>query len=197
MIGKILEFLGTNEYNCYLTSTDHSNYRYGIYPEYKSNRSSTKPTHYHLLRDYLVNCHGAEVIYGQEADDALAQAQESITPTIIVSIDKDLDQIPGLHFNFVKGLLYEVSEVEALRSFYRSLLTGDRTDDIPGIPGIGPVRAGRIIDPLLTEKEMYGRILEEYQKAFKESASDLLTRNAALLYIRKKEGQGWVVPTGE
>src|ERR1017187_9281820 len=75
MIGGILKFLNTNEYTCYLTSTDHSNFRYDIHPEYKANRKTTKPTHYDLLRDYLCNIHGAEVVYGQEADDALAQAQ--------------------------------------------------------------------------------------------------------------------------
>jgi DNA polymerase I len=205
MIGNILSFLGTNDYNCYLTSTDHSNYRYDIYPEYKANRSTTKPTHYHLLRDYLINNHGAEVIYGQEADDALAQAQirwydksKTYDNTCIVSIDKDLLQIPGTHFNFVKGLLSEVSALEALRCFYRQILTGDLpTDNIPGIRGLGPKTASKIIDHLNTERAMFEACMESYKKSFGESAKKLLDRNAQLLYIRTREGQGWVEPTGE
>lgn len=197
MIGNILSFLGTNDYQGFLTSTDHSNFRFDIYPEYKANRIAKKPTHYHLLRDYLINNHGAEVIYGQEADDALAQAQEFITPTVICSIDKDLDQIPGMHFNFVKGLLYEVSPIEGFKSFYRSLLTGDRTDDIHGIVGIGTIRASKLIDHLTTERAMFETCVEAYKKSFEESAEKLLDRNAQLLYIRTKEGRGWVAPVGE
>lgn len=209
MIGNILQFLGTNDYQCYLTSTDHSNFRYDLFPEYKANRTTIKPLHYHLLRDYLINNHGAEVIYGQEADDALAQAQRedkdshacSINrldlSTCIVSIDKDLDQIPGKHFNFVKGLLYETTYRDALLSFYRSLLCGDRIDNIPGIRGCGPVTASKLLDHLLTEKDMYAKVLEEYKKTFKESAQTLLERNAQLLFIRTKEGQAWVAPVGE
>ncbi len=194
-IGKILEFLGTNDYRCYLTSSDHSNFRYDIHPEYKANRVQKKPTHYHLLRDFLLNCHGAEMVYGQEADDALAQAQTD--DTVIVSIDKDLDQILGKHFNFVRGILYEVVPPDHLRSLYRSILSGDATDNIPGIRGIGKVYSSRMIDHLLTEREMYDKVLEEYTKAFKEDAERLLVRNASLLYIRTLEGRGWHVPVGE
>ena len=78
MIGSILEFLGTTQYKCFLTSTDKSNFRFDYYPEYKANRIQKKPTHYHLLRDFLINMHGAEVVYGQEADDALAQEQTKL-----------------------------------------------------------------------------------------------------------------------
>jgi 5'-3' exonuclease len=198
MIGNILSFLGTNDYNCYLTSTDHSNFRYDIFPEYKANRLTKRPTHYYLLRDYLVNNHGAEVIYGQEADDALAQTQEIITPTCIVSIDKDLDQIPGMHFNFVRGQLYEVDILSGHRCFYRQLLTGDLpTDNIPGIYGLGPKTASKMIDHLTTERSMFETCMEAYKKVFKENAETLLRRNANLLYIRTIEGQSWHEPTGE
>ena len=109
-----------------------------------------------------------------------------------------MDQIPGLHFNFVKGILYDIDFLSGIRCFYRSLLTGDLpTDNIPGIYGLGPVKAGKMINPLLTAKEMHGKVLEEYQKSFKEEAERLLTRNAHLLYIRPTEGREWVVPTGE
>jgi DNA polymerase-1 len=193
MIGGILKFLNTNEYTCYLTSTDHSNFRYDIHPEYKANRKTSKPTHYDLLRDFLCNCHGAELVYGQEADDALAQAQ--IHPeTVIVSIDKDLDQIPGLHFNFVKGILYEVSVLEARRHFWKQCLTGDPTDNIPGIRGLGPVRANKIIGQLTTDIDMYDTCVDEYKKAYGDSGIDLLERNAQLLHLRPKQGITWVNP---
>jgi DNA polymerase I len=193
MIRLILENLKTDAYRCFLTSSDHSNFRYDVHPEYKSNRVAKKPTHYHFLRDYLVNVHGAELVYGQEADDALAQAQ---TPdTCIASIDKDLLQCPGWHYNFVKLTLTEVTPVEGLRSLYRQILTGDPGDDVPGIYGIGPVKAGKLINHLNTELDMYNMVLAEYTKVFGERAWELLNRNANLLYIRKVEGVGWQNPS--
>src|SRR5574343_1568457 len=74
--------------------------------------------------------------------------------TIIVTLDKDLDMIPGLHYNWVKNTIYDVNEDEALRFFYKQLLIGDTSDNIVGIRGIGPVKAKTLIDHLETEEEM-------------------------------------------
>ena|ERR1700682_6445528 len=116
-------------------------------------------------------------------------------PCCIVSIDKDLLQIPGMHFNFVKGLLYEIDEQEALKCFYRSILTGDlQVDNIPGINGLGPVKSGKLINHLTNALDMYKVCVEAYTKEYKESALDLLHRNAQLLHIRTKEGIGWTPP---
>jgi hypothetical protein len=118
-------------------------------------------------------------------------------PCCIVSIDKDLLQIPGMHFNFVRGTLYLINELDGLRCFYRQILTGDLpTDNIPGIYGLGSKTASKMIDHLTTERSMFETCLEAYKKTFKESAEKLLDRNAQLLYIRTREGRGWVVPSG-
>ncbi len=189
-IGAILNVLGTTEYRCFLTASGRSNFRYDIAPDYKAGRKVEKPTHYHLLRNYLVNMHGAEVIEGMEADDALGIAQTD--DTVIVSIDKDMLQIPGMHFNFVKGTLHHVTPVEGLRSFYRSVLTGDRIDNISGIRGVGPVGAAKLIDHLETEQEMYQACVGAYSKH--KVPVEHLERNASLLKICTKEGERWQAP---
>jgi 5'-3' exonuclease len=188
MIRGILEALQTTNYKAFLTSTDHSNFRYDIYPAYKATRKAEKPTHYHRLRDYLLETHGAELVTDQEADDALGIAQHE--ESCIVTIDKDLNQVPGWHYNFVKKDLYHVTPNEGLRYFYQQILMGDRIDNIPGIHGIGPVNAKRIIDECTTEREMYERVLREYG-----GRTDEVLRNAQLLKIRTIENEIWQPPT--
>ncbi len=196
MIRGIQEALQTKDYKAFLSASG-PHYRHEIYPAYKANRKAEKPTHYHRLRDYLLETHGAELVLDQEADDALGIAQ---TPeTCIVTIDKDLDQIPGWHYNFVKKDLYEVTPDYGLRYFYEQLLMGDRIDNIPGIYGIGPVKARTLLALAKNEREMYEVVLREYERA--PVARSGATSEAAvqlrgqLLKIRTTEGELWSPPT--
>jgi 5'-3' exonuclease len=193
MIRGIQEALQTAKYKAFLTASG-PHYRHEIYPEYKANRKAEKPTHYHRLRDYLLETHGAELVLEQEADDALGINQMH-PETCIVTIDKDLDQIAGWHYNFVKKDLYEVTPDEGLRYFYQQLLMGDRIDNIPGIYGIGPVNAARIIGECKTEKEMYDAVKKHYEKA--SLSDEALIRNGQLLKIRTREGELWQPPNTE
>ncbi len=194
-IRGIQEALQTKDYKAFLSASG-THYRHEIYPAYKANRKAEKPTHYYRLRDYLLETHGAELVLDQEADDALGIAQ---TPeTCIVTIDKDLDQIPGWHYNFVKKDLYEITPDYGLRYFYEQLLMGDRIDNIPGIYGIGPVKARALLASATNEREMYEVVLREYERA--PVARSGATSEAAvqlrgqLLKIRTKEGELWQPP---
>lgn len=162
--------------------TGPNNFRRVIYPEYKANRKDKpKPVHLTACRNYLINEYKAIVTDGYEADDALGFHQTD--DTIIYSIDKDLKMIPGAHYNFVKKEYSEVTELEGLKSFYRSMLVGDTADNIFGIKGLGPVKAGKIIDPLETEEEMYEAVLDLY------SDPQRFLMNADCLWIWRKEGE--------
>jgi imidazole glycerol phosphate synthase subunit HisF len=56
---------------------------------------------------------------GQEADDAIAiAATEYGDECIMASIDKDFDQVPGWHFNFVKNERYYITEEQGRLNFY-------------------------------------------------------------------------------
>ena len=67
---------------------------------------------------------------------------------IIASIDKDLNQIPGKHFNWYKDTnkVYDVSDYDGTRLFYKQILTGDTVDNYKGVPGIGPKKADKLLD---------------------------------------------------
>jgi hypothetical protein len=93
---------------------------------YKGNRDpSHKPVHYQAIRDYLVKAHGAIVTDGIEADDAVAmqayhlRAERDDKGFCVASIDKDLDQIPGWHYDYMKKVFYFVDAEDAARSFWQ------------------------------------------------------------------------------
>lgn len=169
---------------CYATDSDNyrafltgrNNFRKRINPEYKANRKDTVPPRYlQQCRDFLIQNWNAEVTEGCEADDALGMAQNN--DTIICTLDKDLDMIPGLHYNWVRNEIYDINEVDALRNFYKQLLIGDRSDNIFGVAGIGKVKAARLIDPLEYEEDMYKVVRDLYND------DDRLCLNSECLWI--------------
>lgn len=194
LIDSIVFGCEAEESTIFLTSTDHSNYRYQIYPEYKANRKAPKPVWYEEIRAHLISDWNAEVVFGQEADDALGIAQTN--DTVICSIDKDLDQIPGKHYDFVKDVQYEVSEERALRFFYFQLLTGDTTDNIPGVKGIGPKTADKLLSWCRTVEDYETAVIEAYEKTYKKKALDLITIYGQCLKIKRKEDEPLWVPEG-
>lgn len=143
MIKYCLKESGTINYKGFLTSVDKSNFRFKIFPDYKLNRKDArKPYWYNEIRNFLVNRWDAEIVSGEEADDACSILQCSSNrmgfdpkslESIVWSFDKDFNNIPGWHGNYVKKIIYYVSEIEALRNFYLQILTGDLSDGIPRI----------------------------------------------------------------
>lgn len=114
------------------------------FAKYKGNRDkSRKPQHYNEIREYLVEYYNAQCIEDHETDDELGLYQDK--DTIICSIDKDLRQIPGYLYNWVRDELVHISNAEAERTLYRQVLTGDKSDNIIGIAGVGDKTADKIL----------------------------------------------------
>lgn len=181
MLHGILAATGADE--CKLWLSGDRNFRYDLYPEYKANRKAPRPPHLEDLKEYLVVEWGARVADGIEADDAIGI--DASDNTVICSIDKDLRQIPGRHFNFVKGVLDVVSPQEGLLSFYRSCLIGDSSDNIPGVAGIGVVKASRCLPDEIDERTMFDRVRE----SFADDRQFLLVGD--LLYIQRAPRDSW------
>ena len=136
---------------------------------------------------------GASICDGYEADDALGMESRQKN-TIICSIDKDLLQLPGIHYNFVRREVKEVDDFSGAVSFYTQLLCGDPTDNIRGCPGIGKVKAERAFKECTTERELYERSVELYKTVYKDGWFKELDMNAQLLYIWRTEGDKWIAP---
>jgi len=190
LMGRILHETSADEYVAYLSGG--TNYRLQYNPEYKANRDpSAKPILLPEIRQYLLDVWKAEVTDGIEADDALGILQCQGGDTVICSIDKDLHQIPGNHYNFVRQEWTTVSEWDGLKFFYKQMLIGDTIDNIFGVFGIGPKKASQIIDPCISEREMYEQV------QFLYDTEERLVMNAHCLYIQKKPNDRWEVPPGE
>ena len=182
LVDQILVNTEATEYHLYLTGKD--NFRYTIYPEYKAHRPKEKPVWLERIRQYLIATFNAEVIDGQEADDALGIAQQP-NDTVICSIDKDLLQVPGHHYNFVKDERIFISNFNGIYNFYMQCLTGDRADNIKGIEGIGPKKAEKILYGRTNEKEMFDAVRDAY------SNDEEFLMNARVLYIRRQPNEDW------
>lgn len=180
---------GAADYMVYLSGRGAANYRHAHATTlpYKGNRPK-KPEGLEVVREHLIENHPSVVSVEEEADDRLAiDATRLGNDYIICSIDKDLDQVPGWHYNFVKHEHYHVSKKEGLLFFYCQLLIGDRADNIQGAPGIGPVKARKALEGL-SEYEMYQKCVELLE------SPERVLENARLCWLRREEGQLWQPP---
>ena len=171
MISEMAGILGTSSIELWLSGDN--NFRYQVYPEYKANRINAKrPKWEKDVKAYLIKEYNANISNGCEADDMLGIRQFELgADSIIATIDKDLDMIPGWHYNFVKKEKYFVTPEEAIRFFYYQCLIGDTADGIKGVSGIGPKKAKNILDacdeeatrsPVDRERLYYETVLEKF-----------------------------------
>jgi hypothetical protein len=183
--------------------TDHKfyisgseNFRFGVaktHP-YKGNREKLKrPKHLQLLRDHIVNKWNAEISKGMEADDVVCIMAYQHPKSVICHIDKDLDQIPGSHYNYVKKLFYNVGKTEAVRKLYTQALVGDVIDNIKGVRGIGPKKAEKLLKDCFTEEQLYNTVLSVYNNSM-ENGLERLHENMNLLYLLRSEDDKWRAP---
>lgn len=188
----LVHTLEAKDYEGYLTD-GANNFRnhLAVTQPYKGQRPGNKPIHYEAIRHYLVTEWKFKMETEQEADDAIGiRATELGNDSIICTIDKDLDNIVGWHYNFVKRDRYYVDEPTATRNFYRQILTGDKVDNVQGLRGIGPVKADRILGK-------FGRSAREYYDACVEAYDGDTARvdeNGRLLWIRRKPNEIWQAP---
>jgi DNA polymerase-1 len=136
------------------------NFRHEIYPEYKANRSAMaedlavqiEPLHQliQLLGFPLYKKTGVEAddVIGTLATQYAAQNKE----VLIISGDKDLAQLLNPHVRIIDTMknveintayLLEKFGVTADKIIDLLTLTGDTSDNIPGVPGVGPKTAAK------------------------------------------------------
>ena len=184
--------LKADSYEAFLTGKN--NYRYEIAKTvpYKGNRKDAKkPKHYDALRDCMITRLGAVVVDGQEADDEVAiRMTKEPDQYLLVGVDKDLRQIPGWHHNPVKAKTEYINDFEAYKNFATQLLTGDRVDNIPGLLGVGPVKAAKTLKEAKTKEELLRAVWKVYQE--KEHGIEYLTEQGQLLWLRRYEGELWL-----
>jgi 5'-3' exonuclease len=198
MIDNTLAETSADELSIFLSGD--TNFRYSILFEYKANRTAPKPRHLAQLKDYLKEKYSAEVSVGCECDDLLGIAQCKAEPlsTVICSLDKDLRMIPGNHYSWeIRGTsslgkqwvrpseFVTIDVFTALKTFYTQLLVGDTSDNIKGCPGIGKVKAEKLLCNCTTELEFFEAVRDAY-----DSEEEMLI-NGRCLWIWRKPADDW------
>ena len=152
-------------------------FRQDIYPAYKANRQETPPDL--ISQSYLVRegvaAMGIPVlcIPGVEADDVIATlAHENCTEhdaTRIITSDKDLMQLVSDCVFLYDGMKErEIRAPQVLEKFgvrpdqvidVQSLM-GDSSDNVPGVPGIGPKKAAELINQFGSLDALYNNLAD-------------------------------------
>jgi hypothetical protein len=136
-------------YRLYLEG--RNNFRKELRSEYKAKRKeSKKPAHLSEMFKHFYKNVDTFAFEGLEADDAIsidaAYLRSIGQPYIIVSIDRDLNMVPGWHYmpfnwrgknNFGKARLFYISEAHAHAFFMKNLVITRSKDGLKGLPGYG------------------------------------------------------------
>lgn len=178
-INQMLEKFEAADY--ILAITDRHNFRRDLMPSYKAHRKrNQKPILMGAMLEWLNEQPKVVKKRALEADDVMGIIATSPLKfpdkkKIMVSIDKDMEQIPGWLYNPMKDKKARyISEPEANRFHLWQTLVGDKVDGFPGLPTVGPVRADKILD-------LYGDPWENIVEAFKSKGQ---TEEHALLQAR-------------
>jgi len=179
-----------DEHNHTLVISGKSNFRYdvAVTAPYKGTRKADKPVHYYNLREYVMKDWKAVETQGIEADDYIGI--HCTKKDIIATLDKDLLMIPALgHYNFVKDTLVKVTK--PMYYFWLQMLTGDPSDNIKGLTGIGAVKAARLLHKVKI-KEMKDIVFKKYEEEFGEQAKARFHENGQLLWILRDENKTYL-----
>lgn len=131
-----------------LSCSRSDNYRRDYWPQYKAHRDINKhmPEALPEAEQYVRTLGIPLSVPRLEADDLMGMMASS-GKAIAVTIDKDLRSVPGWHWNPDKEEApVLVDEALADRNFYTQWLTGDSTDNVPGIWKLGPKKAAALLD---------------------------------------------------
>jgi 5'-3' exonuclease len=190
-LNEVLWEIDDKLYQIFLTGKGNFRHDIAITHEYKGNRKSVeKPKYLHKIRQHMIKNWKAIVSKGEEADDLIGIWSTGYGPeALVVSVDKDMLQLPCNHYNPSKRKYKTVSELEGNKFFYSQILTGDKADNIIGLYGIGPVKSKRILEDYSSEEDLYEACLRSYG-----GEEDRVIENGKLLWLRRHKGQVWEPP---
>lgn len=155
------------------------------FPRYKAHREAPPPD----LSQQMGRCREIVEAYeipvfeapGVEADDVIAtfvkRAREEGLRTVIVASDKDLMQLVAddvTMYETMRGRVYGPPETEAKMGVPPSkvcdllALMGDSSDNIPGVPGVGPKTAKQLLDEYGDIDGIYAHVDEIARKSIRE-----------------------------
>lgn len=195
MVTEILSNTKADVFCGFIKGNQETSHRHRMFPDYKANRPETpewlkrwKP----VIESYLIDTYGHwkfSFVNGMEVDDAVASVRHLVKQKgdipIVCSVDKDFKQIPGELYNPRTKTITTITEDEAKHNLYLQILMGDRTDNIIGIPGIGPAKAAKILEKG-KELEIVPHVttLQAYCSAFGEEGVQQFAENVLKVTLK-------------
>jgi len=178
-----------------------------VLDEYKADRDPM-PDEMDLQLDCIVEWLGASGVYsycgdGLEADDLIGtlakRAEVEGIEVIIASADKDFFQLINskvrlLNSNDKTGILWGSEQIEAKTGVKPHQivdwlsLVGDNVDGIPGVPGVGPKTAAKLLIEHGSIKAMYDQIDNISREKIRDSllaSKDDVFRNQQLVALKE------------
>ena len=199
MILPLLSSAKPNDAFVCVFDASRQSFRQDIYSEYKANRRETPPDL--IAQSYMVRTGVAAMgmpmlcIPGVEADDVIATiARMNCTghdATRIITSDKDLMQLVSDCVFLYDGMKErEIRTTQVIEKFGVSpsqvidvqSLMGDSSDNVPGVPGIGPKKASELITQFGNLDNLY----EHLDDVPNERIRNLLRDNREMAYISKQ-----------
>ena len=175
-VDQVQEYFDTSDTNVILCFSNRSNYRKDVNPTYKSNREGKeKPVLYSEILDKCFRVYHCEDWLNIEADDVMGILQDD--SSVIITGDKDLNQIPGYHLSLIypdEGV-YEVDEYQGHTMFLEQCLSGDSVDGYYGCPDIGKKKAADII----AKSRAWSTIVKTYQSSMSPKSQTVTLESGA------------------
>jgi len=164
-------------------------FRHDLYPEYKANRPPMPddlavqiPYIKELVRAMNIPCFESK---GIEADDIIATAATLLSSqgqkVIVVSGDKDLLQLVDERVVMWDPMKDKVMDISAVEERYHVKpaqlldcysLMGDSSDNVPGVPGVGPKTAEKLINEHGTLEGVYDALESMKKSKLKERLAE-------------------------
>lgn len=198
-ISLVLKITKCDHYLIFLSSRVDEYYRRKFFSGYKIKRPTTQTQLLFLrtVKSVLFEKYKAISVIGIEADDlcAIAANQYKNDYTVVVcSPDKDvLGTIPGKHYNYKSHQWITTTEYDSIKFMWLQVLHGDATDGIIGLPGIGKVKAEKILLTGILEEDtldiQYSKMEMNVYKAYRNHYGDIHTgifeyqKNFRLVYL--------------
>ncbi len=198
ILNKLVSGMGAH-YIAVVFDAARKTFRNDIYPEYKAHRPATPED---LIPQFAIVREATEALNlmqlekpGFEADDIIAtltfRATQEGMNVVIVSSDKDLMQLVAPNISLLDPIkMKTLGEAEVMEKFgvppkmVRDFLalTGDASDNVPGVPGIGSKTAAELLLKFGSLDELYNQL----DTLPKNKRRETLEQNRELAFISQK-----------